>query len=141
MPSLNHSIVQARLIGQLYARHDKKFTILSEISLQLPEVKPAVPDVAIYPKIKVDWESDVIRLTTPPLTAIEILSPKQNLEDILDKFAKIYFAAGVQSAWLIIPPIKYISLYQPNMSYQPTLQGMFQDKLTDIEVDINKIFA
>lgn len=141
MPSLNHSVVQSRINGLLYVNYDDEYTTLSEISLELPNVKKSVPDLAVYPKLKINWESDSIRMTNPPITVIEILSPKQNLNDIISKFSEIYFPSGVKTAWLVIPPINFIAIYTPDMNYKSFLEGILTDETTGIELSLTKIFA
>lgn len=140
MPSLNHSLVQARLSSRLLVDYEDKYTILPEISLKLPKVKPAVPDIAIYPILQNNWEKDIVKMIDPPITIIEILSPKQKLDDILDKFSGIYFPAGVKSAWLVIPPVKHIFIYSPNMKFIPFYKGTLKDTVTGINLDLGKIF-
>jgi len=56
------------------------------------------PDISICTPLTFDWQNDEIRLTVPPITTIEILSPKQALTDVTDKIFKNYFPAGVKSA-------------------------------------------
>jgi len=95
MPSLNHSLIQSQLIGILWNQYRKDFTFASELSISLAD-KPFVPDLCIYPKRKSDWQNDEIRVSEPPLTIIEISSPKQDFEDFERKL-KAYFNAGVKS--------------------------------------------
>lgn len=140
-PSLNHSFIQANLIAELKVNYKKKYTTLSEISLQLPNVKVSVPDVAIYPKLVIDYKQDVIKMTDPPLSVIEILSPKQHLNDILNKFSTIYFPAGVKSAWLIIPPLQYVAIYQPNMEFTTFLEEEVIDEAIGVVIKRSDIFV
>jgi Uma2 family endonuclease len=69
-----------------------------------------VPDLCIYPKRKIDWQNDEIRVSEPPLTIIEISSPKQDFEDFEHKL-KAYFNAGVKSFWLIIPFTETLTIF------------------------------
>jgi len=111
MPSRNHSAIQMLVGAALLQKYKKKYQIYSELSLAMPDVKPAVPDLCIFPKTKLDLLNDEIKVKDVPLTVIEILSPKQGIEDIKDKFFNIYFPAGVKSAWLIIPPLRSVHIF------------------------------
>ncbi len=53
IPSRNHSAIQSRLIIALGKKYDTKYEFFSELSLNLPDVKPAVPDICIY--LKKNW--------------------------------------------------------------------------------------
>ena len=97
-PSRNHGIIQLRLGAALFRHYDDKFNLMSEVDIAPPGVKPSVPDICIFPKSPIDLLEDEIRVTDPPLTAIEILSPMQGVEELKNKFYQIYFPAGVKSA-------------------------------------------
>jgi Uma2 family endonuclease len=45
----------------------------------------------------------------PPITVIEILSPKQAVQDLVDKFDE-YFKVGVKSCWLVIPTLEIVGV-------------------------------
>ena len=140
MPSYNHSLLQTKIAGRLDANYGNKYDILSEPSLQLVNVKESVPDIALFPKLKINWKKDIIKITQPPILAIEILSPKQNINSIIDKFSEIYFPSGVQSLWLVIPPMQFIAVYTPNMKYTAFFDGKIKDKTLKINLDLGDIF-
>lgn len=72
------------------------YSIFTELTLAI-DGKDYIPDVSVYPKRKMEWRRrDIIRMTEMPLTAIEIVSPSQALDDALTKF-DIYFRAGIKS--------------------------------------------
>lgn len=81
MPSLNHARAQGRLVAAMM-RFDQDYDILPELSLEL-DGRSFTPDISIYPRLAADWIQDEIRKTEPPLAAIEILSPKQVMDDLL----------------------------------------------------------
>lgn len=76
-PSKNHSRLERRL-GVVLTPYEDRFEIMPELSLELSAGK-ATPDICLYPKLTFDWLDDEIRVTTPPITAIEILSPTQKV--------------------------------------------------------------
>lgn len=139
MPSKNHSKIEARLSFALISRYDEKYDILSEISLDLTSGK-ANPDLAIYPISQDDWERDEVKMTTPPITTIEILSPTQPLNDLVEKIRDIYFPAGVKSSWIIIPPLKTVHIFYPDSPTETFTTGVIHDKATGVELRLEEIF-
>lgn len=140
MPSKNHSAIQSRLIIALGKKYDEKYEFYSELSLAMPDVKPAVPDLCIFPKENLDLLNDEIKVTDAPITAIEILSPKQGIEDIKDKFFNIYFPAGVKSAWLIIPTLRSVHIFTPDKQFVSYNSGKLTDKACGVELELDDFF-
>jgi Uma2 family endonuclease len=139
MPSLNHAKVQARLTVELTLTYRSEYDILPELSINFP-VKPATPDIAIYPKVADNWQDDIIKRTELPLLAIEILSPKQAFDDITDKIRSIYFPAGLKSAWVVLPSVQSIMIFKPNAKTRIYQSGIMRDEASGFEVDLDKIF-
>lgn len=115
MPSLNHSAIQSNLIMEL-APWRKKYRIASELSLDLSEW-PSVPDLSILPKQPLDLDNDTIAVAEAPLCVIEIISPTQSLNELTAK-ARSYFAHGVQSCWIVLPPLGNIYVFTSPNEYQ-----------------------
>jgi Uma2 family endonuclease len=139
MPSLNHARIQASLVWLLTTAYRKEYDILSELTIDFP-VKPAVPDVCIYPVTPADWQNDVIKRVDIPLLAIEILSPRQIFDDIIDKIQKIYFPAGMSSVWVVLPSVQSVMIFTPNAKPQMFTSGIMHDAASGFEVDLDKIF-
>ncbi|MFN3344291.1 MAG: Uma2 family endonuclease [Chloroherpetonaceae bacterium] len=139
MPSLNHSVLQLRLGMLLAKNYAEQFLFASELSLSLAD-KPFVPDLCIYPKRKLDWQNDEIRLSEPPLTIIEISSPKQDFEDFQRKL-KAYFDAGVKSFWLVIPFTETLTIFYPNEKPISFTTGEAADKTNGIRLNVDELFA
>ncbi|WKN43717.1 Uma2 family endonuclease [Tunicatimonas pelagia] len=115
MPSTIHSLVQGNLVYLLKANYNKTYHILPELSLDTPE-KPSVPDIAIYPKFEIDWRNDTIKRNDVPLATVEILSPTQSLDELVEK-AHRYFQSGVSSCWIVLPSMKAIAVYTSADTY------------------------
>lgn len=109
MPSTNHSIIQSKIAFELTLRYRKDYDILPEISLDTP-IKGTVPDLAIYPKLVLDVRHDIIKRKDAPLLTIEILSPEQKLQELVDKTYR-YFDFGVKSCWIVLPSLKTVMVY------------------------------
>lgn len=139
MPSKLHGYVQLRIGTMLEVGYGERFTLFSELNLDLNQWE-SVPDLCIYPKMKIDFSEDEIRVTEPPLAAIEILSPTQSLQELIDK-AKKYFAKGVGSCWLVIPVLKNIYVFSDPATYQIFRDGeVLKDPVLGIELELSRVF-
>ena len=140
MPSRNHSILEVRISHQIMEKYESQFDALTELDLDLSG-GPAIPDICIYPKMQFNWEDDdVLKMTIPPITAIEILSPRQAYEVLASKIRKVYFPSGVRSAWIVMPSVKTIQLFIPNAPVKYFNEVIFHDPTTDIRLDLTQIF-
>ncbi len=139
MPSKNHSRLERRL-GVVLTPYEDRFDIMPELSLELLAGK-ATPDICLYPKLTFDWLDDEIRVTSPPITAIEILSPKQSLDDIKDKIFDVLFASGVQSAWVVVPTFQTIHVLTPDRQVRTFAGGLpLTDPATGVVVLLSEVF-
>jgi Uma2 family endonuclease len=136
--SVNHSKIIHRLSVAL-DKYNHEYEILPELELQLSMVK-CKPDICIYEHFPDDWENDILFYSKPPITAIEIQSPKQATTDLIDKMNLIYFPAGVKSVWLIIPVLQIVIIRTHDDKKYTFTEGNIKDPITSIEVPFSKIF-
>jgi len=140
MPSLNHSLLQARLIARLFVRYEGRYDIASELSLDLADW-PSVPDLSILPKMKPDFRNDVTAVTEPPLGVIEIISPSQTLSQLVAK-AEAYFAHGVKSCWLVLLPLTNIYVFSSPDEYRIFREHeVLHDAVLGIELPLEEVFS
>ena len=137
MPSLNHAAVQTNLALEI-AKH-RDFRVLSELSLDLGGEK-LVPDLSVYRRQPLDFRHDVIRCTEPPLLAVEIFSPMQPSQMVMEKL-DAYFKAGVKSCWVVFPPSRSITAYTHDGHEKTHTEGTMTDPATGITVDLAAVFA
>ncbi len=141
LPSTVHSLIQGNSIFALKSNYGKIYHVLPELSLDTPDHKPLVPDIAIYPKFDIDRQHDVLRREDAPLATLEILSPKQSLSDLIEKTQR-YFQLGVTSCWIIIPGMDAIAV-----SHQPGQYTFFsgtetlQDDKLNIQIPLSEVFT
>jgi len=141
MPTLNHAYLQKNLLVSLDYHYRKMYTVLSELNVTMPERPDTVPDIAIYPKLEIDFLNDITSMTEMPLTVVEIVSPSQSDAEILAKFER-YFRAGVKSCWLVMPSLQAIAVYSAIGKYQFfTGDKPLTDSATGIELIVNEVFA
>jgi Uma2 family endonuclease len=116
---------------------NEKIEVLSELTLAIGN--GLTPDISVYPKdeIKPNFWEDISRFEKPPLLAIEIISPSQNIQDLLSK-AKILVQSGAKSVWTV-EPFSY-SIWVTNEKGTK----LFHNTTIEIEgvtVDFQKIFG
>lgn len=137
MPSKAHGYTQSNLIIALAAFRDR-YTIFSELTLEL-DGREVTPDLSVYPKINVDLVHDEVRVPDPPLLAVEIASPTQNVQDLVEKI-EFLLDAGVQSCWLVQPPLRTVTVFPGHMDGTTVSDGTVSDPVLDVEVDSTEIF-
>lgn len=112
MPNAKHSGIAGRLIIELgiYLKTNKIGRIYPEAHFQIGKNK-RTPDVAFVKtsKIPADGEPEKFWNFAPNL-AIEIISPTDFYQDVLDKIDN-YFAAEVEQVWIINPEKETLTVY------------------------------
>lgn len=109
MPDTIHALVQSNLNFELRLGFGKQFRILSELSLATTPTG-TTPDLAIYPTFSPDYEHRQPRRADPPLCCIEIQSPSQSPEEMVEKTV-VYFRFGVRSCWVVQPAMRCVFVY------------------------------
>ncbi len=138
MPSKNHASVWSNLVMSFH-QYRNKYRIFSQLTVLL-NGKETVPDLCIYPNEEINWEFDEIVVTQTPVTVIEILSPKQGMQDLIEKF-DFYFQTGVLSCWLVLPALQQVVIYQKDKTKKVFISGKTFDEVTQIEMEMKDIFA
>jgi len=137
MPSFNHGSIQANLIGE-FLRH-REYRVVSELSLEF-DGQIYVPDISLYVRQPINFRRDETRRVDPPLLAVEILSPSQGLQEIVDK-VEVYFRHGVKSCWIVSPPLRSITILAPDGTESVCHAGMATDPATGLTADLATIFS
>lgn len=137
LPSRNHGYIQALITGAILRFRDT-YTPFGELTLQLGELK-VTPDVYVYPKMSVNFQEDVMRMTEPPFVAIEIENPSRSTQDVVDTITDM-LEAGVQSCWLVQPATETVTIFTPDTKPTTVSEGTVSDPATEIEVEIDAIF-
>lgn len=142
MPSLNHSILQKNLIVELDVNYRKRYTIVSELSIEMPDKPDTVPDVSIFPLLNIDFLQDqnlMNQLPLMPLAAIKIISLAE-LDYSIANFER-YFAAGIKSCWLVISVLKNIYVFSDAHNYQIFKSNeQLIDSTLEISLDLKEVF-
>ncbi len=139
IPSRNHAYIQSKIIKLLDRKYADKYKGISELSL-LVEGKERVPDILIYKNFEFRPGNDEVKVSEMPLAVVEILSPKQNLGDLIAK-SYLYFEAGVKSYWLVLPDLTTIYIFSAPNEYEAFVKkGILKDTQLDIELNLEDIF-
>jgi Uma2 family endonuclease len=141
MPSFEHALTQSTLLSLIKMKYPNVL-VLSELSLKLSDDFAPTPDVCIYPK---QMMADLRKMkgkkiTIPPQLAVEILSPKQALQDLFDK-AELFLNHSVDEVWVIIPEIQSITVCRQGLKQRTYTTGSVQHTLSGISIHIEELFA
>jgi Uma2 family endonuclease len=139
MPTLTHGAIQANVIVQLAINYGASYRIASEVALAT--VPDGTTPVVVYPARPLNFVSEPARQPDAPLLAVEIQSPSQTTENMVDKTLQ-YFAFGVQSCWVVFPALKGVAVYSAPGVYQ-FFHGdeVLKDLNLNIQIDLKKVFA
>ena len=140
LPSKHHSFIQTVLASQFLFKY-KEYLPMSELSVLIKD-KTKVPDIAIYRRNEFDLAKEEIKTQQIPLGVIEILSPKHNITELLEK-PKDYFEAGVKSYWLVVPPLKNIFIFHQVGHYTASFEknDTLKDDVLNVELSLSEIFV
>ncbi len=138
MPSKNHAILQGNLYFHLRQHLAARYQIVPEISLAL--AKEYIPDLALFTHLEYTPVQDEVRVEAIPECVIEILSPSQSLNELVEK-SNQYFTAGVRSYWLVLPEVSLILVYhEPGEHTVYTKRDKLRDEVLGVELDLRDIF-
>ncbi len=140
MPSLNHSLVQTNLILE-FARQ-REYRVASELTLQLGS-RSYIPDLSVYRRDGsrgIDCRHDIIRMVEVPLVAVEIYSPTQGSQEVMDK-VDVYFEHGIQSCWIVSTPIHNITILTPDGQRHSFSTGVAKDPVCGLTADLETVFS
>ncbi len=130
-----HSAIQANLVYEL--RRLTEYRIYTELSIVIDGVEYK-PDVCAYPYRELDKKHDIIKMEELPVAAIEIVSPMQVVQKVVEKI-DIYMAAGIPSCWMVVPYPTTVTVYNANAE-KIFIEGNIVDSTIDIELPITQIF-
>ncbi|PIO47761.1 MAG: hypothetical protein CMR00_08740 [[Chlorobium] sp. 445] len=139
MPNFNHGYIQANLIVSLRQQYGKQFSVVSEVSIPTPTAS-VTPDVLVFNKRPVNWLEIKPELAEPPILAVEIQSPSQAMETLLEK-VKALLEIGVKSVWVIQPALQTVSVFTAFAPPKTFVQGTVSDHTSGIELSLAEIFA
>ena len=117
LPDLLHSFTQGLLVAFFVALRKKlPVFVFPELRLRVRSGLFLIPDVCVFhpskPQVRVP--------DTPPLLAVEILSPDDRHTEVRGKLEE-YRIWGVPHVWLVDPHLKRMYICDPGLKEVPTL--------------------
>ncbi len=140
LPSFLHAVTETRLAVYFVKHYKELYEAFPELTLDTPG-KSMTPDISVYRKEPIDFSQDVIKRKDPPLATIEILSPTQVLQTLIDKTYD-YFSFGVKSCWIVLPTLQSIYVFRaPGVHEAFNLGDVLSDPNLGIQIPMNELFA
>ncbi len=118
----------------------QQYSIYTELDFDFASGKTR-PDLCIMTKHEANWMEDEIIVTDVPLTTIEILSPEQSMNSLLDRIYKKHFPAGVKTVWLVTPALQIITVLLPDRSRINVTEGILTDPVTGLQLNLSDVFG
>ena len=137
MPSKQHGYVQARL-SAAFTAYEPEYVGLSELTLELDGWE-VTPDLCVYARGDIDLTREEVRVDEPPRLAVEIASPTQGTQELVDK-ARRLIEHGVASGWLVQPALRTITIFGDDGRSKTHSEGRVSDPATSIEVSLEDVF-
>lgn len=123
-PKKPHGIVCTRVATQLQLYADRVglgYVLSNDTGVVLEEEPGTVvgPDVANCTDANrfEDVEPQWVDVRTPPVLAVEVLSPTDRIGELNERIAE-YLRAGVRVVWLVDPETKTVTVYRRNQHLQ-----------------------
>ncbi len=135
--TFEHGHLQLQL-GFWFISHQKEWNIrvASELRTRVSSTSIRLPDVAVVPNDESRGEQ--VR-ATPPIIAIEILSPQDRMPRVLERLDD-FLAMGVPNVWLLDPIERVAYTYSPaGLKLVRTPQLFVAD--SPIHLDLPSLFA
>lgn len=135
--SFFHSSIQMNVGHQLAA--NESYRVCSELTISINGTDYK-PDLCLYPYQKVDWIFDSIRMEEIPLMVVEILSPTQGAQELIEKM-KIFLEAGVKSCWLVTVHPPSVSVFSSISERKIYTDGDIVDNQLGITIPFESVFV
>jgi Uma2 family endonuclease len=129
-----HSHIQAAITAYFFAR--RKALGIQVYPEQRVQVKPGryrIPDVCV---VLGGTEEEIF--TTPPFLCVEILSPDDRMNRVLDR-VKDFFEMGVPNVWIVDPALRCAYEVAPSGDLHPVTDILRTSNPT-LEVPLAEIF-
>ncbi|MDM8549890.1 Uma2 family endonuclease [Desulfobacterales bacterium HSG2] len=135
-PSIYRSAIVINIGGELVKQ--KEFRAHSELTIVI-DGEDHQPDISIYKRKKFNYigEEDRAKTEEMPLTAIEIVSPSQTMNDLIKK-TNLYLQSAIQSVWIVHPQTHSITV-RTRDGAKIYHEGILED-VTGVRVDLGVIF-
>jgi Uma2 family endonuclease len=115
MPNFAHGRLQTELLWIMRSRLQPDVAAYSPITFR-GKSRRYTPDVVIYPKRNVPLSEESTLELTPPILAVEIISPGQTMGEMVKKCREM-IASGVEECWIIEPANETVTVCRAGMMF------------------------
>ena len=137
MSDPTHSAVQGNLLVELSRHADLR--VYPELDLRLLG-NDSRPDLCLYRREPLNLRADEPRREDPPPVAIEVLSAKQGLSELLRRVEGC-LAAGVKSCWIVVPPLRTVTIFSQDGAEKSWHEGVITDPAIGVTADLATVFS
>ena len=141
MPNFTHGQLQTELIMLLRSALDKEYSAFAPITFQ-GAARRYTPDVVVYTKRGLARDKTDKNYTveqTPPLLAVEIISPAQTMYNIILKCAEM-LDSGVEECWIIEPANETITVCRAEAQFVRHRVEVIEYKLCKRSISVDELF-
>ncbi len=141
MPNYTHGELQWQIVHALFAVLLPEYKALPPITFQ-GLYRKFTPDVVVYPKRTTphDKASREYRVEqTPPLLAIEIISPDQTMFAMVQKCSEM-LESGVEECWIIEPANDTITVCRKDTQFVRHRGESLEYRLCTRSLTVDEIF-
>jgi Uma2 family endonuclease len=138
MPNFIHAHIELNIGTALRERYRKTHSVVVEVTVQFD--RPLTPDVAVFAKRPIDFSDASPKETQIPMLAIEIASPSQPLQTLIDKATEM-LRFGVKAVWIVQPTLQTVSVFTSAATPKTFTDGVVSDGVSGIELSIDQIFS
>jgi Uma2 family endonuclease len=108
IPNFAHGRLQTELLWILRTCLKPHVAAYSPITFR-GKIRRYTPDVVVYPKRTVPLAEEAILELTPPMLAVEIISPGQTMAEMVKKCREM-ITSGVEECWIIEPANESVTI-------------------------------
>jgi Uma2 family endonuclease len=131
---VDHSDLQTAIAHYLRTHYKKRIWAGVEVRVQVKKTRFRIPDITVMLGSKPDER--IIR--TPPVLAVEILSPDDRAGYLEEKIND-YLIFGVPYIWVINPETRRAYIHTPTGSHE-VRDGVLRAESAGIEVPLSEVF-
>ena len=132
---VDHSDIQSSVLHYLRTHYKQRIWAGVEVRVQVKKTRFRIPDVTVVSGMKPSER--IIR--TPPVIAVEVLSPDDRAGDLEEKIAD-YLASGIPYVWVINPETHRAFVHTAEGSRE-VKDGILRAESVDVQVPLGEILG
>ena len=138
MPNFAHGRLQFGLLEQCNRALRSDVRAYPPITFR-GKTRRYTPDVVIYPKRTTPLSDETTVELTPPIIAIEIISPGQTMGEMVKKSREM-LASGVEECWIIEPANETVTVCRPGIIFALHKGEELQHEFLTRTIAVDEVF-